>query len=1024
MLAVGALTTAAQAQIQKAGTLFVSLDVTSLPIGPAKSVPNTGTLGGFFVATGTDADIPVTGLVGGTKALIFDGTDFLRLADAVEGASFITAPAGLTGESPTRSIEVWTLNPQVANEETLVSWGHRGGPDGSNVSFGYGSDFRWGAVGHWGGDGPDTGWNNDGGNPTPNKWHHLVYTFDGTFTRVYADGALANAEQPTAGVINTHPDTSINIATQLEADGLTPTGGLRYTGAIARVRIHDEVLTPAQILANYNLEKADFIDPQPAPPIQPDRLTRGPIHRYSFSDAAKANATGLTFKDSVGTADGVVQGDGAAFSGSRLVLAGGPSATAAFGDLPNGLISGNSANNGGSGEVTIETWMKVKGSRTWSRVFDIGSSTSDTDNEVIGPGGGGTGLDYLALSAQIGDDTGSRRMEIRNEDPAGGGVVTADSSTKTFGQDFQVAVTWKESTGRITLYENGKEITSLTTDDPMSDLHDVNVWLGRSNWNGDQNTQGEYDEFRIYNYVLTPAQAAGNALAGADLINDHDAAAKITRQPASQNIPETLPVTFSVASQGSTPIAYQWYRDDKAIPGAIGTSYTLNTVSSTDSGSKFTVKVTNGSGASAATVTSDVAVLNVVADPVTLKHRYSFSESSGTVAKDSVGTADGTLVGAATLGGGKAILDGTDGYINLPNGIVSSLGDNGSIEAWFTYDGGPNWARIFDFGSQTDGEDGTGNGLDYLFYTAKTAQGFGRLFVNFPNEGDSTVLSAPGSTPVGQEFHLAITYSSTGSTTRIYTNGTQVAVGPATKKLSQLTTDVNNWLGKSQFPSDPNIAGKYNEFRIYQGAMTPAQVAASFAAGPDNLPAPPADPIKITAVRNGADVVISWTGGTAPFLVQTAPALGSWIDTATTSTRTITLPQLGAAGFIRVVGGTTKQIELFKAHLDSQQEPNKPASSATGGGIAIIEGLKLTYYVTYEGLTTGLTASHIHTGPVGVAGPVSLGFTPVTGTKSGVISGTATITPALKASIEAGGTYFNIHTTLNGGGEIRGQILP
>jgi len=226
LLAAGALTSTAQAQIQKAGDLLVSVDSTKSALGSVASIPNTGTLGGVFVATGLETEQPTVQLVGGTKAMNFDGTDFLQLEDAV-GGSLILPPAGIVGESPTRSIEVWTLNPQVAGEETLVSWGKRGGPDGSNVSFGYGSDFRWGAMGHWGGDGPDLGWNNDGGNPTPNKWHHLAYTFDGTTSRVYADGALANAELVRDGIINTHPDTSINIATQLEANGTTPTGGLR-----------------------------------------------------------------------------------------------------------------------------------------------------------------------------------------------------------------------------------------------------------------------------------------------------------------------------------------------------------------------------------------------------------------------------------------------------------------------------------------------------------------------------------------------------------------------------------------------------------------------------------------------------------------------------------------------------------------------------------------------------------------------------------------------------------------------------
>ncbi len=79
----------------------------------------------------------------------------------------------------------------------MVSWGHRGGPDGTNMSFNYGFRGEWGAVGHWGGGGPDLGWvdnNWTAGVPAANKWHHLVYTYDGTTTRVYSDGLLSNEE--------------------------------------------------------------------------------------------------------------------------------------------------------------------------------------------------------------------------------------------------------------------------------------------------------------------------------------------------------------------------------------------------------------------------------------------------------------------------------------------------------------------------------------------------------------------------------------------------------------------------------------------------------------------------------------------------------------------------------------------------------------------------------------------------------------------------------------------------------------
>src|SRR6185503_3080807 len=251
-------------------------------------------------------------------------------------------------------------------------------------------------------------------------------------------------------------------------------------------------------------------------------------------------------------------------------------------------------------------------------------------------------------------------------------------------------------------------------------INDVNVWLGRSNWTADQNTQGAFDEVRIYNVALTPGQALGNFLAGPDLINDHDVAVTIATQPANKTIPETLPVTFQVDARGSSPVSFQWLRSGTAISGATSSTYTLDSVSAADSGATFSVEVSNTVGGTPVKVTSTAATLTVVSDTVTLKHRYNFNETSGTQVTDSVGGANGKTLGGATFGGGNLTLDGNDGtYVDLPNGIVTALGNNATIEMWVTYTGGPNWSRIFDFGISTGGEDVTDTGADFLFYTPK-----------------------------------------------------------------------------------------------------------------------------------------------------------------------------------------------------------------------------------------------------------------------------------------------------------------
>jgi len=85
-----------------------------------------------------------------------------------------------------------------------------------------------------------------------------------------------------------------------------------------------------------------------------------------------------------------------------------------------------------------------------------------------------------------------------------------------------------------------------------------------------------------------------------------------------------------------------------------------------------------------------------------LAHRWSFNGNL----LDSVGGQDAVIVndGAndailsdteVTLTGGAK---GASDYIDLPDGIVSSLGDSATVEIWATQLSVQNWSRIFDFG--------------------------------------------------------------------------------------------------------------------------------------------------------------------------------------------------------------------------------------------------------------------------------------------------------------------------------------
>ena len=85
------------------------------------------------------------------------------------------------------------------------------------------------------------------------------------------------------------------------------------------------------------------------------------------------------------------------------------------------------------------------------------------------------------------------------------------------------------------------------------------------------------------------------------------AAPSITTQPANQTVTAGQTATFSVTVMGTTPFSYQWQNGATAITGATSSSYTTPATTTADSGSQYSVVVSNA----IATVTSNAATLTV-----------------------------------------------------------------------------------------------------------------------------------------------------------------------------------------------------------------------------------------------------------------------------------------------------------------------------------------------------------------------------------------------------------------------------
>ena len=248
-------------------------------------------------------------------------------------------------------------------------------------------------------------------------------------------------------------------------------------------------------------------------------------HRWNFNSGTGPVDPGTVIPDLISGAPGTVVGVNANLSGTALTLPGttggnsGSSTIAAYFDLPNGIISSKT-------DLTVEIWATVVSSRDWQRLFDFGSMNT-TGNGAPGeilntsgaPGGGITSRDNLMLAVQRGGNLAQQRLVARND---GTGEIGNDNSTTiTTGTQYHFVATFQAGAGanpatggRFTWYRNGTQIGFVDTNFLLSQIDDVNNWLGRSQYTNDSNSNITYNDVRIYDHALSPAQITANNTAG------------------------------------------------------------------------------------------------------------------------------------------------------------------------------------------------------------------------------------------------------------------------------------------------------------------------------------------------------------------------------------------------------------------------------------------------------------------------------------------------------------------------------
>jgi uncharacterized protein YjdB len=532
-------------------------------------------------------------------------------------------------------------------------------------------------------------------------------------------------------------------------------------------------------------------------------------NEWSFNEPSGST----TATDSVSGANITLMG-GTSLGGGVLTLPGG---NGNYAELPSGILSTY------TNSITIETWVTDNGGQEWSRAWSFGNNTGDY-------------IDLIPTSGSA-NNIGNNQGEVTGfwTEFNNNGVRDAVSfgTVPTAIEEYiTMVLDVPHQTARI--YLNGGQVAKATVTFAPSDMGvTANNWLGRDEY-GDPIFNGTFDEMRIWSGAVSQRYLSASTVAGPGVVinNLNPTSASLTA-PAILAVAATHPATFYVtlSQTGSTNLlatadATNWVSSN---PGVL----------TVDSNGMIT-------GVSPGTATVSAAVSGVPATsgtitviPQMLQHRWSFNESGGTTATDSVAGANITLLGSSSLGGGVLTLPGGGGnYAQLPNGIVSS-NYSITIETWVTDNAGQTWSRAWSFGGPSGatlaGQVIRDNYIDLI----PTAGGSGGMWTELHSvvggQDDTIDVISQGNVPMqtGVEKYIAVTYSAPQQTCTMYSNGVpiSVATGIAISPAS-LGYTYNNYLGLDQW-NDAPFNGTYDEMRIWDGVLSPLYMLLTADAGPN-----------------------------------------------------------------------------------------------------------------------------------------------------------------------------------------------
>jgi uncharacterized repeat protein (TIGR03806 family) len=580
----------------------------------------------------------------------------------------------------------------------------------------------------------------------------------------------------------------------------------------------------------------------PAPSLQGSALITITISNAQVSSSTSFN---LTVGNPTLVARYAFEGDAtdSTGNGNNGTLTGNPPFVA--GRIGSQAINFNGVNQYATVPISIRTNFTI--------AFWVNTTASTTGTVWT------TGLGIISADvAGVANDFGISLI-VNGEVSFGvGNPNTSLASTASIndGQWHHVAVTRTSSTGLMIVYVDGIQ-NGATNGPTVARTAPTAIRIGGI-LSGGGFFPGTIDDVRIYNTVLSAAEI--NALA-----NPPVAPAITLFSGSATNYFGSSGQSFSVVATGSAPLTYQWLHANTNLPGQTASSLQILNPSIADIGA-YQVTVSNSVG----TVTSPTANLTLLL--TSLKHRWSFSDLT-----DSIGGANATLVGSATVSGGDLQLPGGGTFANYASINISdtlAINPSISVEAWVTLNALQNWSKVWMFGQDGGGEPA----LSYINFTPRTGVAGNPPKLDFDPANDAEFNTTGGANPpalvTGHEYHAVAVYDSGFNLMTLYIDGVPVDTGAMGQHTIQQLGFNTGRFGCGYFFGDPDLTGSIDELRIYAGVLTTNDVANSFQAGPDTLFSIGSTPIiEISIALSGSQPILSWPLG---ILEQANEITGPW----------------------------------------------------------------------------------------------------------------------------------------------------